>query len=212
MSRKSELINLLEGYKKQYAVLQKQAAETRSSTAYTEEGRSQRIAKLVDGFTSTVEQCHDKAVERVETALAGMSEKWRKGSTGKIQDAGYQAGLANTIKMLEMGAVREKEDIQNIIDSFEGDFNALAVIKKVLEQSSDEALAALAVLVPKDNREYSRRLLGQLKTNMDRHINIQAVRDALYSQYNQDFDPVPMGIEGMIQFIADRLNDNMELL
>lgn len=212
MGRKSELINLLEGYKKQYAALQKQVAETRSSTAYTEEGRSQRIAKLVDGFASTAEQCHDRAAGLVEAALAAMSEKWRQGSTGKIQDAGYQAGLANTIKMLEMGAVREKEDIQNIIDSFTGDFNALAVIRKVLERSSDEELAALAALVPKDNREYSRRLLGQLKTNMDRDISTQAARDALYSQYNQDFDPVPMGIEGMLQFITDRLDDNLELL
>lgn len=212
MSRKTELIQLLEQYRKQYVTLQKQVAEARGNTAYTEEGRGQVITKLLDSFSPTAAQCHDRVVGLVDSGLAAMSEKWRQGSTGKIQDAGYQAGLANTIKMLEMGVIREKEDIQNIIDSFTGDFNALAVIRKVLEQSTDEAISGCAMMVPKDNREQTRRLLGQLKNNMDRDISIQAACDALHTQYNQDFDPVPLGIGGMLQFITDRLDENLELL
>ena len=76
---------------------------------------------------------HDKAIAAIDQGLEGLAVRWKKGSTGKLFDAGYQAGLANVVKMLEMGAVTEKEDVQNIIDTYTGDYSALALIKTVLE-------------------------------------------------------------------------------
>lgn len=212
MSRKQELTNILKEYQRRYTELLKQVTEVRESSAYTPAGREQAINKLADGFSPIAARCHDNAAGLVDTALAAMSEKWKKGNAKRIQDAGYQAGLANTIKMLELGAVREREDVQGIIDSFSGDFNALSVIRKILENSNDEELVTYASMVPKDNREYCRRLLGQLRNNIDSRINMQTVRDNLFSEYNQVLGGILLGIDGMLHFITDRLDDNLELL
>ncbi|MEZ3426495.1 MAG: hypothetical protein K1W13_03675 [Lachnospiraceae bacterium] len=212
MSRKQELTNILNEYQRGYTELLRQVTEIRNSSAYTAVGREQAVSKLEDDFSPTVKRCHDSAAGLVESALAAMSEKWKKGNAKRIQDAGYQAGLANAIKMLELGAVREQEDIQGIIDSFAGDFNALSVIRKILENSNDEEIAQYSSLVSKDNREYCRRLLGQLKNNIDRDINMQAVHDNLFAEYNQPLGGILLGIDGMLQFVTERLDDNLELL
>lgn len=111
---------------------------------------------------------HDKAIAAIDQGLEGLAEKWKKGSTGKHFDAGYQAGLSNAVKMLEKGVITEKEDVQNIIDTYTGDYSALALIKTVLVKSENATLRDCALLIPADNR----RLLGQLRDNVDQNINI----------------------------------------
>jgi hypothetical protein len=78
--------------------------------------------------------------------------------------------------MLEMGAVTEKEDVQNIIDTYMGDYSALSLIKSVLAKSENATLKDCTLLIPVDNREYNRRLLGQLRDNVDQNINIPTCR------------------------------------
>ncbi|MFR3728380.1 hypothetical protein [Lacrimispora sp.] len=201
MSKKTELINLFKEFKNRYETVQAQVEEIRKSAAYTEIGRNQAIKQLLDGFAPTVQLYHDKSIAAIDQGLEGLAEKWKKGSTGQLFDAGYQAGLTNVVKMLEMGAVTGKEDVQNIIDTYTGDYSALALIKTVLTKSENIALKDCALLIPADNREYNRRLLGQLRDNVDQSMNIYT--------FNQGV--VPMSIDGMIQFVTDRLGDNLEL-
>lgn len=214
MSKKTELINLFKEFKNRYETVQAQADEIRKSEAHTEIGREQALKQLLDGFAPTVQLYHDKAVAAIDQGLEGLAERWKKGSTGKLFDAGYQAGLTNVVKMLEMGAVTEKEDVQNIIDTYTGDYSALALIKTVLVNSDKEVLKDCALLIPADNREYNRRLLGQLRDNVDQNINIstlQAVSKS-WNSFNQGLIGDPMSIDGMIQFVTDRLGDNLELI
>lgn len=177
-------------------------AEVQRNVAYTEIGREQAVKQLLDGFAPTVQLYHDKAIAAIDQGLEGLAEKWKKSSTGKLFDAGYQAGLSNVVKMLEMGAVTEKEDVQNIVDTYIGDYSALALIKTVLIKSENIALKDCSLLIPADNREYNRRLLGQLRDNVDQNINIHTFNQGL----------ALMSIEGMIQFVTDRLGDNLELI
>lgn len=128
MSKKTELINLFAEYKKHYETIQAQVIEINGSLAYTEIGRQQAIQQLLEDFQPTVKLHHDQAVQIINDGLDGLAEKWKNSSAGKLLDGGYQAGLANIIKMLEMGVIRERDDIQNIIDTYAGDFNALAMI------------------------------------------------------------------------------------
>lgn len=132
MSKKTELINLFKEFKNRYETVHIQADEIRRNVAYTEIGREQAMKQLLDSFAPTVQLYHDKAIAAIDQGLEGLAEKWKKGSTGKLFDAGYQAGLTNVVKMLEMGAVTEKEDVRNIIDTYLGDYSALALIKAVL--------------------------------------------------------------------------------
>lgn len=204
MSKKAELINLLNEFKNRYETVQAQVAEIQRNVAYTEIGREQAVKQLLDSFAPTVQLYHDKALAAIDQGLDGLVERWKKSSTGKLFDAGYQAGLTNVVKMLEMGAVTEKEDVKNIIDTYMGDHSALALIKTVLAKSESIALKDCALLIPADNREYNRRLLGQLRDNVDQSMNI-------YS-FNQGLVSVSMSIDGMIQFVTDRLGDNLELI
>ena len=204
MSKKTELINLFKEFKNCYETVQVRVEEIRKSEAYTENGREQAIKQLLDSFAPTVQLYHDKAIVVIDQGLEGLAEKWKKGSTGKLFDAGYQAGLTNVVKMLEMGAVTEKEDVKNIIDTYTGDHSALALIKTVLAKSENAALRDSTILIPADNREYNRRLLGQLRDNVDQSMRIY--------NYYQGVSSVSMSIDGMIQFVTDRLGDNLELI
>lgn len=118
MSKKTELINLFKEFKNRYETVQAQVEEIRKSEAYTEIGREQAITQLLDGFAPTVQLYHDKAIAAIDQGLEGLAEKWKKASAGKLFDAGYQAGLANVVKILEMAAITEKEDVKNIIDTY----------------------------------------------------------------------------------------------
>ena len=214
MSKKTELINLFKEFKNRYETVQARVEEIRKSEAYTEIGREQAITQLLDGFAPTVQLYHDKAIAAIDQGLEGLAEKWRKGSTGKLFDAGYQAGLSNVVKMLEMGAITEKEDVKNIIDTYTGDYSALALIKTVLVKSEHHILRDCALLIPADNREYNRRLLGQLRDNVDQNINIstlQAVSKS-WNSFNQGLTSVSISMDSMAQFVADRLGDNLELI
>lgn len=204
MSKKTELINLFKEFKNRYETVQAQVAEIQRNVAYTEIGREQAVKQLLDGFAPTVQLYHDKAIAAIDQGLEGLAERWKKGSTGKLFDAGYQSGLTNVVKILEMGAVTEKEDVQNIIDTYTGDYSALALIKTVLVKSENIALKDCALLIPADNREYNRRLLGQLRDNVDQSMNIYT--------FNQGLASVSMSMDSFVQFVTDRLGDNLELI
>ena len=165
MSKKAELIKVFKEYKTRYEKVQAQKLEIDKSTLYTPEGRQDAISKLLEDFAPTVQLYHDKAAEIIDTGLVALAEKWKNSSAGKLMDGGYQAGLSNVIKMLELGAVQEKVDLQNIIDTYVGDFNALSVIKKVIKNSGNKVLQD--VVIPEDNREKNKQLLAQLKGNVD---------------------------------------------
>jgi len=204
MSKKTELINLFKEFKNRYETVQAQVAQIQRNVAYTEIGREQAVKQLLDSFAPTVQLYHDKAIAAIDQGLEGLAERWKKGSTGKLFDAGYQAGLTNVVKMLEMGAVTEKEDVQNIIDTYTGDYSALALIKTVLAKSESIALKDCALLIPADNREYNRRLLGQLRDNVDQTMNIYT--------FNRGMTSVSMSMDSFVQFVTDRLGDNLELI
>lgn len=214
MSKKTELINLFKEFKNRYETVQAQVEGVRKNVAYTEIGREQAVKQLLDGFAPTVQLYHDKAIAAIDQGLEGLAERWKKGSTGKLFDAGYQAGLSNVVKMLEMGTVTEKEDVQNIIDTYIGDYSALALIKAVLVKSEHATLKDCTLLIPADNREYNRRLLGQLRDNVDQNINIATMQTVSksWNSFNQGMTSVSMSMDSFVQFVTDRLGDNLELI
>jgi len=212
MSKKTELIKAFKDYKTRYEAVQAKRGEIDKSTLYTPEGRADAIEKLLADFAPTVQMYHDKAVEIIDTGLVALAEKWKKSSTGKLMDSGYQAGLSNVIKMLELGTVQGRDDLQNIIDTYAGDFNALAVIKKVLENSGNKVLQD--VLMPEDNREKNKQLLTQLRGNIDRNISNETLKSFSkeWNAFNQGFVDVSVSMDSMAEFVETRLADDLELL
>ena len=64
--------------------------------------------------------------------------------------------------MLEVGAIREEDDIKNIIDTYADDYNALALIRTMLQKSKDEQIQEFTVLIPADNREENKNTTIEL--------------------------------------------------
>lgn len=214
MNKKAELIKVFKEYKVTYETLQAQVQEINKSESYTQVGREAAVSKLLGEFAPVVEMYRNRAIDIIDTGVDALAEKWRKNSTGKLMDSGYQAGLANVMKMLEMGAVKEREDIKNIIDNYAGDFNALAVLREILLKSKNKALHECVSLVPLDNREKNKELLAQLKGNVHKYINISAVQSVSrsWNMFNQGLTSVSMSMDSMAQFVQDRLGDNLELM
>lgn len=212
MSKKTELIKVFKDYKTKYDAVQVKKGEIDKSTLYTPEGRAEVVEKLLTDFAPTVQMYHDKAVEIIDTGLVALAEKWKKSSVGKLMDSGYQAGLSNVIKMLELGTVQKKDDLQNIIDTYAGDFNALAVIKKVLKNSGNKVLQD--VVMPEDNREKNKQLLAQLRGNVDRNINNETLKTSskAWNAFNRGRADVSVSMDSMAEFVETRLGDDLELL
>lgn len=214
MSKKTELINLFTEYKSRYERAQAQVTEINNSPAYTETGKEEAIKKVMEEFTPTAQLYHDRAVVLIDAALDALAEKWKKSSAGKLKDSGYQAGLANVIKMLEMGVTVGEDDILNIIDTYRSDFNALATIKKILQKSNEEILQRHAALVPTDNRGRNKELLIELKGNVEEFINGSTLRvvSRSWNAFNQGLTSVSMSMSSMAEFVQENLGDDLELL
>lgn len=214
MSKKTKLIKVFKEYKSKYEAVQAKKNEIDKSELYTPEGREEVLSKLLDNFEPIVQQAHDEAVDIINQGLEALVMVWKNSSAGKLTDSGYQAGLSNVIKALELGAICEKDDIQNIIDIYAGDFNALAMIKKILKNSGDEMLVLYASMVPEDNRDKNKQLLNQLKRNVDTYMNINTLKSAskAWNSFNQGLTGVSASMDSMAEFVETKLGDNLELL
>ncbi len=193
MSKKSELLSLVKGYMNKQTKINDEVTSINQNSELTAEGKEIRISKLVESFSGTAQNTHDKAIAIVDSAIKSLQDKWKANSTGKLSDSNYQIGLANTIKMIETGAITKLEDFKNIIDIYKDDYNALATIRNLVRTDRPDLLMA----IPVDNREYNLKLLNDLRNNIDNNINPYDVAN------NMD-----LVFSGLIQFIETRFTDD----
>lgn len=214
MSKKTELIQIFSEYKRKYEELQLQVDNISKSEAYTEQGKAEEIKRIVDGFAPTVQIYHDMAATLIEKATNELASKWKNNSVSKLLDSGYQAGLSNVIKMFEVGAITTKDDISSILETYQGDFNAMAVISKMISNSNDENVRNCSFLVPADNREKNKQLLSQLRNNVDAYINVGNLTSDVksWNRFNQGLSGVSMSLVSMSEFVNTRLGDDLELV
>lgn len=213
MSKKNELINILSGYKAKYEEVQGQVSAINQNNLYTEQGKEEAVNNLVSGFSGTAQQFHDKAASIIDSALENITGKKSTASANKLTDAGYQMGLSNIIKMLELDVIQTREDMAGIIDIYKDDVNALAIISSLLKKSSHGI--EFFDLIPVDNREYSSKLLNQLKENIDKYMNAETLQGSTkaWNGFNQNNSAgVLLSLDSMLEFITNRLNDNLEVV
>ncbi|MBR3784834.1 MAG: hypothetical protein IKJ77_00285 [Firmicutes bacterium] len=143
-----------------------------------------------------------------------MEDKWNKGATGKLTDAGYQAGLSNVLKMIELDAIRNEADIKGIIETYQDDFNAMATVKAALAKSTKQEVKKLTYLVPEDTRETTRNLLNQLQANVNSYMNKTNVQNSVksWNAFNTRNGNVAASMDGMMKFVEDRLTDDLEVV
>lgn len=196
MSRKSELINVIKGYKEKHEQFKSKVDGLQGSTELTPEGIRKRVNEMAASFEVIAQSSHDKALEILDKGMEELESKWRKNSVGKLSDLNYQIGLANTIKMIETGAITDKDDFKNIIEVYKDDYNALATIGKLVASNIE-----LSAELPKDNRQYNKKVLNDLRSNIEKYINPSNILNSM-----------TMALESLIQFIQVRLQDDFTVI
>lgn len=197
MSKKSELLNVIEGYKRQQELFKSKVNQIESKPYLTQEGKEIEIEKIAGQFKEVAQNAQNRALQILNSGIEALEKKWRDNSVGKLSDSNYQIGLSNTIKMIEAGAITNQEDFKNIINTYKEDYNALATIKSLLGLDHPE----LAVLIPKDNREYNKKALNDLRNNIGKYIGPYSIRESL-----------TMSLLGIIDFIKTRLKDDLSII
>ncbi len=199
MSKKSELLNIIESYKEKQEVFSNKVTGILRNAELSQEGKGKRVNELIGPFEAIAQNAHDKAIQILDSGIEALEKKWRDNSAGKLNDSNYQIGLANTIKMIETGAITNKEDFKNIIEVYKDDYNALATIRNLL--GTDKDRLELFTLIPKDNREYNKKALNDLRNNIESYINPFNIKDSL-----------TMSLDSMLQFIDTRLKDDFTII
>lgn len=210
MNRKTELLNQLQSFKTAYETLEKNIREKRESELYTEVGLEQETDRLLSSISDSVQGMHDRMIETVSKGLEQLEERWRAATVGKLTDSGYQSGLSNAVKMLELEAVTDQKDVAHLIAAYQGDFNAMEVFRRILLNCQNEELRASVLKIPKDRREETRGLLARLQERIEEYVNIHAVEEGVKGQLS-GFTSVSLSVEGLIVFVRDRLGEDLEV-
>lgn len=213
MTPKRQLIDIFTGYKAAYETMQREKQQIDSDPYTTPAGKETRMQELFNRYKATVHGYHDKAAEAVNNGIAGLNEKWVSTLKGKITDAGYQIGLQNVLVMIENKAISRPEDMQAVVETYKGDYTALALIRHRLLKSDDTNIRAYASEIPSSNRSRNISLLEQLKANIDKYITINAVQAASksWNVFNQGLTDVSASMDSMTQFLQTKLNDDLSL-
>lgn len=211
MSKKSELIQLFMEFKDRYTAVQTRITEVQKSDAYTDIGREQTIEKIMEEFKPTVQLYHDKAIAAIDNGLAALQAKWRTNSAGRLADAGYQIGLGNVIKMIEAEAIHDLDDMQNIIDTYRDDYNAMAPIRNIL--SKDPRAMDFVGIIPDDTRERNKRLLGQLRNNVELYMNPEMAQMGFNVGHSLlGTSTTAISMDSMAEFVNTKLADELSLI
>lgn len=211
MSKKTELLNVIQNYKRSQEGFKNKVNALNENTDLSQEGRDKRVNELGKEFYPVAQRAYDNAIKVLDNGIEALEQKWRNNTTGKLTDSNYQIGLANAIKMIETGSITNKEDFKNIINVYKDDYNALATISNLIGPDSDKV--GLLVLIPKDTREYNRKLLNDLRNNIERYINpINTmnsfdIKDELIGQ-----NSLTMALDSMVQFINTRLKEDFTII
>lgn len=102
----------------------------------------------------------------LDTALTQLEKSWKKSTIGKLDNAGYQAGLQTALLMLKNPEIA-LEDAQNLVSHYVDDYSAISAIRGVLSGREDETAQGILNSLPRDSRQRNRELLNKFKVSLE---------------------------------------------
>jgi len=203
MMKKQKLINLFESV---LAVTQQ--ANTEVSTISTNielsvEGKQVAIDRVRENAAPTLADFKAQALTAIEDVLKAKQSERQENTIGKLSDSGYQAGLANTVKLFEVGAVTIDTG-KELIEYYREDRNALSLIKAILEKSpSSEDTLSLIDYLPKDTYSHTIKVLNDLYNG----VNTKLDASTLIGEGTESYC-----VEGWLEFLNTRLDDAFNII
>lgn len=210
MSKKEEILQVLKQFKNAYEKLEGTIRDKKASGLYTDIGFEKEKQALIQSVAPGIQNMHNQLIQLVDSGMSDLENKWRRVTTGKLSDAGYQIGLSNVLKMLELGAISEKQDIENIIQTYQEDYNAMSAISWMISNNQSEDVRSYATMIPKDNRNYTRNLIKKFRNNIDGVVTVYAVENSL-SEETPEFSSLSLSLNGMMEFVNDRLGEDLNV-
>ncbi|ERI92142.1 hypothetical protein HMPREF1982_02683 [Clostridiales bacterium oral taxon 876 str. F0540] len=197
MSKKVQLKSLIQQYKAEGDSISKKINELKKSNNFTEDYKKQLIQNEIQKLNAVGQEIKEKASLILNEKIADIS----KGARTNTQDSNYQLGLANALKLLELGAAElNNNDIKALLEPFAGDRIATAAFKGALTNAGKDNVEILAML-PKDERAHNIKILENMNTNIKEYFNPSREWEGLTG--------VGMAVAGMEQSLDTLLDDDL---
>ena len=199
MSRKQEIIGVFDAMKRVVDTYRTEAKKITTSGDYTQDAQARKLAELREADINQVLKLHSKGVEILEAARAELREKWKKNSAGRFFDGDYQSGLANALRIIEIGAV-DASSFKELTEVYQDNYLALDAFRKLLERLPDREYAHMLLpSLPVHERDKTLQALEGLEQRVNCYINTQSVSD------NDPMVDFVLNQHGMV----DRFNDDL---
>lgn len=168
MSKKSDLKAILNKFKKAAELVNEEIKQVKKSNDYTDQGKEKRINELKYRLEDMASELRSESISIMNYSIGEYKNAVNQRTANRLKDSNYQLGLANTLRVLELGSDgMSEEDIQVMINSYSNDNIAISAIKGLL--SKNEKLVNISY--PVDKAEKNFKLQNQLKSNLDQYIN-----------------------------------------
>lgn len=212
MDKKTKLIGIMSAFMKEYEIVNKSVLECIDGSKYTPEHQQRMLAGGFSQFAPIIEKTHKEVCELIYSAIDEIKKKTTGAALKMLNDGGYQTGLQNFIKGIEAEAF----DIDEIIDItdrlYKGDIVACKIIDKALKNSKAEIYRVSGVTPP--NAKEQCRVLEKFACGIDEHISIKYLANTgdLSAYTGEHAFTYPFWFNGAMDFINDRLNEDLEVV
>lgn len=198
MSFKSELQSVVTAYQNNLNSAIKQINETAEGGNYTPQGLENRVKEINVEFQATAEIYQERGLQIINQAEEYFKNRNQENTVNNLRDPGYQAGLANVLKLIEKGAL-SKDDFKDVIAAYKDDALSMKSIRMALDETQNGAVFAQYIPL---SREDNLEVFEKLRKNVRKFIRPVSA--------NNNYG-VLMSV-GWLQEALKNLDDNLQLV
>ena len=198
MGRKTDLFSNFEIMKEHIQGYQKEVDRIRNSDLMTEKAQDEKIGELNSKYEPVIEHLRDDSLSILEAARQSFTKDFKAGTIDRLTDQGYQAGLANVLKMLELKAV-DAADFPQIVEAYKYDRAALQAIRAIVQGYDEDRRKEFELQIPGEGRKETERLLDMAAADITEWISLKSLQAGtrnnmqhalntkyIYEQLNED--------------------------
>lgn len=173
MGRKTDLFtnfDIFRGHIDGYSV---ERDRIQNSDMMTAKAKDAKIQELNDKYQPVIDHIRDDSLSIIGAAKNSFAEAFQAGTVAKLTNQGYQAGLANVLKMLEMHSISAAYFPQ-IVNAYRDDRAALEAIRAIVDRYDEDMKAGFDI--PGESRQESERLLDMAAADVTEWMTMKTLQ------------------------------------